>query len=89
MTLYEDATAAKPVGKVRYTNALYSHFRTRDEAGLVTNRGQSRVIFSNPNIDDFLFCPPNIPVRYQPTFVTGTEVTVDSTRLFRASYMTQ
>lgn len=73
-------------GKVRYTNVLYSHFRTGDEAGLV---GQSPVIFSSPNIDDFLFCPPNTPVRYQPTFATGTEVTVDSTRLFRAWYMTQ
>jgi len=89
VTLYEDATAAKPVGKVRYTNALYSHFRTRDEGGLVMNRGQSPVILSNPNIDDFLFCPPDIPVRYQPTFVTSTQVTVDSTRLFRAWYMTQ
>ena len=38
-----------------------------DEQGLITSN------FCNPNLDDCFFCPPNTPVRHQPSLV-GTAV---------------
>ena len=49
---------------------------SRDETRVVTQQGSMTSTFCNPNLDDFFFCPPNIPVRHHPSFVATTVKTV-------------
>jgi len=54
----------------------YSLHRTHSETRPVTNRDQLQIIFCSPNLGDFVFCPPNVPVRHPPGFVMSRVKTV-------------